>query len=244
MPEIENIPVPLFEPLDPYHYHVDNRPILGLIDRLFYLNAQVDIDANILRDSIGTAGTLAVRLNQSLNDDGTLKTLAVDAALHSIAEHIDGGGYVRMETGERNKLSLIEAQATNLHIDVETISTDIAWPDDGGSTLNIKPSDTITWRTDGSGALLADSAVSLTVQAIHHYDITPVIVSGVNYKTTSINTAYKAGTLRVYVDGLRLTTTPTIGGFSFSETTPASGTFALNTTIGSSVLRIDFDQPL
>lgn len=245
MPNISSIPVPLFEQLDGYHYAVDNKPIQGLIDRLFLVNGQVDIDANILRECIGTAGTLANRLSQSLNDDGTIKTIAVDNCLHSIAEHTDGDGFVRMSLTERNKLSLIDPEATNLNIEVETISTTIAWPDDGGTTLSVKPSDTITWRTDETGALLADSAVAITVHAIHHYDVTPILVSGATYKTTSIDTAYKEETLRVYINGLRLTRDETIDGYYYTETSPEDGTFTLNTTLGvSDILRIDFDQPL
>lgn len=244
MPNLDIIPVPRYQALSPYNYQVDNLPIDALGQQIFVVNSQVDIDANILRDSIGTAGTLANRLAQSINDDGSLKTTAVDATLHSIAQHLDGNGYVRMTTDERSKLSLIQADATNLSIQVQAISSTTLYPQ-AATTISIQPSPTITWRTDVSGNLYADSTVALTVQAIHQYDVTPVTSNGINFTTTSIATPYKAGTLRVYVNGLRLTKSPTlIGGYYYTETTPAAGTFSLSGAIGSNVIRIDFDQPL
>lgn len=245
MPEITSIPVDQFTSLDPYHYTVDNRPIQGLIERIFIVNAQVDVHDQILTNAIGSAGTLSNRLNQSINDDGTLKATSIDDALHAIAEHLDGGGYVRMTDAERSKLSGIDAQATNLGVQIETISTTVLWPDVGGAVLDVKPSPTITWRFD-AGYVYADTTLGITNQIVHHYDVTPVSLGGANYKTTSINTAYKSGTLRIYINGLRITQGPTtIGGYYYTEGTPASGTFSLNTSLtGGHVLRIDFNQPI
>lgn len=244
MPEISTIPVERYTSLDPYHYTVDNRPIDGLIERLFQVNAKVDAQDDILTSAIGSAGSLAGRINVALNADGTLKTTAVDDTLHSIEEHTDTSSYVRMSAAERTKLSGIDSGATNLSVNISTISTAILFPDVGGATLTMRGSDTISWRYESS-VVYADSVLGASNHVIHYYDIEPVNVSGANYKTTSSNTAYKAGTLRVFVNGLRLTEGGSaIGGYYYSEGTPASGTFTLNTTLtGGHIIRIDFDQP-
>lgn len=244
MPETDLVQVPKYDPLSPYHFRIDNLPIEGLITRIFLVNAQVDINSNILRDSVGTQGTLNNRLNQSINADGSLKTDSIDEALHSIEEHIDSNDYVRMMKSERDKLSLIEDNATNLNVEVETISNTVEWPTGLGDTISVGPSPTITWRLDGS-QLVADTVVPISLQHIHVYDVTPITSDDINFTTTTVNTAYKSGTLRVYVNGLRLTESTAIGGFYFSETDPDNGTFALNSALGTGdIIRIDFDQPV
>jgi len=244
MPNINKVPVPEYRSLDPYHFFVDNLPITGLSTQMFLVNAQVDNNANDLRQSIGNAGTLGNRLNKSLEDDGSIKTIAIDNALHSIKEHIDAGGFVRMTDDERDKLSLIADEATKLTIDVTTISGSAVWPGIS-ETLVIKPSSTISWRTDMTGALLADTTVGLSVHHIHHYDIIPVTSDSINFVTTAGATPYNAGSLRVYVNGLHLTSGVAIEGYYYTETDPAAGEFTLNTALGGGdLLRIDFNQPI
>lgn len=244
MPEINLVPVTKYDPLFPYHHEFDNLPIDGLATRIFLVNAQTDINANILRESIGTQGTLSNRLNQSLDPDGSLKTEAVDEALHSIESHSDTASYVRMLQSERNKLSLIDDNATNLGVEVETISNTLEWPS-VDVVMSVGPSPTITWRMCGD-QLVADTVVPISAQHVHVYDVTPITSDSINFKTTTVNTAYKAGTLRVYVNGLRLTAdSDPIGGFYFTEDDPDSGTFSLNTALQTGdIIRIDFDQPI
>jgi hypothetical protein len=237
------MPITKYQPLWAYHHYYDNLPIEDIEDQIFVVNAQVDLNQLALEDSVGTAGSLANRLNQSLEEDGSLKPTAIDDALHSIAEHLDEGGYVRMTDTERSKLSLVESEATNLSVTIETISTTLTWPT-VGNVLRLADSDTIMWRIE-SGEVYADTAWAISVMVLPSYNITPILVSGYTYKTTSVNTPYKSGTLRVYINGLRLNTTELIGGYKYTETSPTLGTFTLNKALGTSdVLRIDFDQPL
>ena len=243
MPNISLVPVPKYQPLDPYHFEVDNLPIDGLETQMFLVNAQVDINQNTLEGSIGSAGTLDNRLNQSLEDSGALKTTAIDAALHSIGSHLDEGGFVRMTDSERTKLSLIQSEANKLNIEIDTISAVFTWPS-FDATFRVSDSDTIAWRVE-AGDVFADTTFAKSLIVIASYDITPIQVSGTLYKTTSSSVAYTTGTLRVYINGLRLTEGgPALGGFYYAETDPSIGTFTLSTDIGvSDVLRIDFDRP-
>lgn len=258
MPNLDNIPVPLYQPEDPYHYEYDNKPIEGLIERVARVNDAVDINSNILRGSIGSAGTLSNRLAQSLEDSGELKVEAVDSVMHHIANHTDGDGYVRMTDDERDKLSLIASEATNLVIDIEVISNTVTI-DEG--VLTFAPSDSVTWRYTNS-KLYADMAFPVEAAHEHHYDITPVAQNLItpdykNYKTTSVNTPYVSGSLRVYVNGVRVPKDPDevyIPGSTPSESwvqnsvvedDPDVGEFSLTTAITSSdLIKIDFDQSL
>jgi len=245
MPNLDSIPIPKYQPLQPYHWDFDNLPINGIEDQMFVVNAQVDNNQNQIESSVGSAGSLGNRLDQSLEASGALKTIAVDEALHSIAEHMDEGEFVRMTDDERSKLSLVDSSATNLSIQVETISTTIVWPD-AGTTFNLADSDTIAWRVD-SGDVFADTTFAKSLITVKSYDVTPVNVSSnIIWKTSSSNTAYTAGTLRVYINGLRITKSPTmVGGFYYTETAPATGRFTFNkATTTSDVLRIDFDRPI
>jgi hypothetical protein len=243
MPNIAGMPITKYQPLWAYHHYYDNLPIEDIEDQLFVVNAQVDLNEGALADSIGSAGSLANRLNQSLEEDGSLKTTAIDDALHSIAEHLDAGGYVRMTDVEQSKLNLIDSEATNLSIAVETVSTTLIWPT-VGQIFKLVDSDTVTWRVEDA-EVYADTAWAKSLVVLPSYNITPVLVSGYVYKTTSVNTPYKAGSLRVYINGLRLNTTANVGGYKYTETSPTLGTFTLNKALGSGdVFRIDFDQPL
>lgn len=200
MPNIESIPVPSYQPLDPYHHIYDNLPITGLIERVAVVNNQVDLNTADLASAIGSQGTLANRLAQSLNDDGTIKTVAIDNALHSIAEHLDGDGYVRMLLTERSKLSFIAPNATSLSIDVETISGSLVFDND---VLEIGASDSITWRFSG-GKLLAETDFPAAVRHTHYYGAVPVTADYENFTTASVVIPYREGSLRVYVNGVRL----------------------------------------
>jgi hypothetical protein len=260
MPNLELIPVPIFQPMTPYHHLADQIPIDALVTRINMVNGQVENDSQILRDSIGSAGTLSNRLNKSLEDDGSIKSVAIDNALHKISEHLDSDGFVRMTTGERSKLSLIDSGATNFGLSFTTISGILGF--DYGN-LNIKGSDTVTWRYQG-GYMYADNAFPASVRHTHYYGINPVPVNLMspdykNYKTTSISTPYQTGSLRVYLNGIRLSQNasvdvPIYNGTDYVPTTYSftegvdddgivtDGTFVLSDAITlSDVLVIDFD---
>lgn len=226
MPDIELVPVPLYQPTQPYNYQQDNIPIQGLIDRILLVNSQVDIDASVLRAAVGTVGSLAARLAASLNDDGSLKTAAVDAAEHNIAHHTDGTvvisgisySYVRMTAEERAKLSQIDDDATDITLLVDVtgsipsfisaISTatveEVSFT---GGQIHLKASDAITWRIDTDGGILADTTFPAAARHRHYYDTTPLHQNSgsPNYKDYKVIYAYKQSTIRVYINGIYLT---------------------------------------
>lgn len=255
MPEIELIPEVLHEPNQPYHFHYDNLPLKAILDRLDLINSQVDINTSILRGTQGTTGSLGARLTVSTEDDGTLKASAIDAALHSIEEHTDTDDYVRMTSSERDKLALIDSEATNIEIEVEAISSTVLF---ANGTVRFQPSDTVTWSIDAPDIVKAHSAFPADAAHRHNYDITPANVSPTpdyqNFKTTSINTPFIEDTLRVYVNGVRLSATgqvrvPDIAtADTWTLTYVASqdetlGTFSLNRALDpSDIIRIDFDE--
>jgi hypothetical protein len=281
MPQIELVPVPLYQPNQPYNNDQDNIPIQGLIDRILLVNSQVDIDADVLRTAVGSVGSLAARLAASLNDDGSLKTAAVDAAEHSIAHHIDGSvvisgvpySYVRMTAEERAKLALVDNQATDLTLKVEIEGTtpsnvsnlsviDIDEVVFQGGQVVLRGSDAITWRLDDDGALLADTTFPAAARHRHYYDVTPTHQNTLSpdYTNYKVLYAYKEGTMRVYVNGVRLSSSaevmvPTIFGsegptwvpLMFTEDTASSGVvssgkFSLSDSITSSEdIRVDYD---
>lgn len=294
MPQIELVPVRLFQPTDPYNHQVDNVPIQALIDRILLVNSQVDIDANILTAAQGTQGTLANRLAQSINDDGSLKSSAIDAAHHNIAEHIDGTvtvngtpiSYVRMKQDERAKLADISSGANKLEIRVKlnTAAPSTLPPSQISvisiseveyleGDLEIHPSDSVYWEVDAEGVLSAHTTFPSSVRHIHYYDQVPVHQNTLspdykNYAVTSTNTPYKEGSLRVFINGIRLTklsnitagkasrgnyvptsfgTSPTWLTYTYSEDTATSGVvtsgkFSLSSAITSSdVITVDFD---
>lgn len=256
MPNIESLPVPLYTALMPYHHVADNEPIIGLIQQILVVNNAVDLNTAILDQSIGTQGTLANRLAQSINDDGSLKTFAIDNALHSIADHLDGGGYVRMTLAERAKLSFIAADATSFQLNVQTISGIIPFID---TVVNLGPSDSIVWGYDGY-TLSAMTNFPAAVRHTHYYGYNGITSDWLNYKVTTLSTPYRSGSLRVYINGIRLNTSSltyvpltsaTWVPFSYTEGTATGGIvtggdFQLSLTIpsayrSSTSVIVDFD---
>jgi hypothetical protein len=126
LPNIDQIPQVLYEPTDPYYYLVDNVPLINILNKIELINDAVDIASDQLRDAVGSAGTLANRL-ESLNADGSINPNAIDSAMHNIGYHVDGIGpdsvpYVRMQDAERDKLATVADGATDiiLQFDVQT----------------------------------------------------------------------------------------------------------------------------
>lgn len=256
MPAINTIPVNPYEPNSAYNHLVDNAPILEIIEQLNTINTQVDLNTLELLSAIGTAGSLSNRLNQSLEQDGSLMSSAIDSALHSIEEHTDTADYVRMTAAERNKLTLIDDEATSLTIVAET-------DDDGdltfdNTTLTIAPSSSIVMNYV-AGKLQFETDFPSSVRHNHYYGLEAVTSNYLDYIVTSIATAYKENSLRVYVNGVRLNTDHTVyvpfnssGSVTwtllkFTEGTATSGIvtagdFTLSATISSSAsVIVDFD---
>lgn len=263
MPNINSIPEVLYEPNQPYHYHYDNIPLRNILTRIGLVNIQVDTNSDIIRGAAGTAGTIDARLNSSLEADGSLKTSAVDSTVHGIGNHTDGTGpdgieYVRMTADERAKLGLVQSEANRLVVEIED-----SYPTVGGAvtlsdgTVRLKGSSTIFFDFEAPDVVRAHSVFPPDTAHRHHYALQPAHQNPSspnykNFKTTSVNTPYDEGSLRVYVNGVRLYSTsvpvPNQAGSSFTPTYIASesnadGSFELNRAIDSGdLIRIDFDE--
>ena len=266
MPNISNISVPLHNALDPYHHEFDNAPLKKLITRQELINGAVDSNTDLLIAAIGSAGTLANRLNQSLESDGSLKKTAVDDVDHNIGSHVDGLGesspgaadsvsFVRMKQDERDKLSLIESQSNKLVAEFTTPSTTVSYTN---GNLDFEPSDSISWHISNSKIYANTTAWGL--EHIHVYNDTPIHDSGyTDYKVNSVVTPYISGSLRVHINGVRIfeSTTVLVPPVASPELdastwtaikftgTPASGTFVLSSAITSSdVIIVDYDTEI
>lgn len=252
MPQIELIPEVLYNPLNPYHYYYDNLPLKNILTRVSLVNDTVDIAYGILSSAIGTQGTLSNRLAQSIHPDGSLIASAVDEAEHNIGYHTDGMGpdnvsYVRMKASESAKLALVASNATNLALLVDASSPVLF---DAG-TVEFLSSPGLTWSVTSGNKVSLDLAFPAAAAHNHYYDVTPVTSDYKNYKTTTVSTPCITGSLRVYVNGIRLSAntsvyvplgvsrTLTLLTFTPSE---SSGTFVLSSAItASDIITIDFD---
>lgn len=263
MPNINSIPEVLYEPNQPYHYYYDNLPLRNILTRIGLVNIQVETNADMIRGAAGTAGSIDARLNASLEADGSLKAEALDGAVHGIGNHSDGDGYVRMTEEERSKLALVQSESNRLLVEVADSYPTV------GDTVTI--SDGVV-RLRGSSSVLLDfeapdivrfhSAFPPDTAHRHHYSLVPAHQSSPpdfkNFKTTSLGTPYMEGSLRVYVNGVRLSdeSVPVPGyGYgssgssvsfaqnSVAEESHADGTFSLTVAISEvDVIRVDFDE--
>lgn len=275
MPDIQSIPEVLYQADQPYHVHYDNLPLRNILNRIGLVNIQVDTNTDILRGASGSAGSLNARLDQSLDAAGYLKTGAVDDANHSISSHVDGGGFVRMTDDERAKLQGVLSEANKLEIEIEGLSNNlVAVPPSGSNgVLKFRRSSTIFMEFQNPDTVRIHSVFPPDAAHRHNCDLIPAydIPSSPtfkNYRTTSVNTPFKEGSLRVYVNGMRMTsvpvkvlnysaaavTIPNSGGISvfpasswvntyIASENPTGGTFELNRSLSpSDVIRIDFDE--
>ena len=232
MPDLSQLPVPQYNADQPYHWEYDNLPLQTLANRDLLINLEVDVHAAILRETAGTQGTLANRLNQSIDEDGNLIADAVDQAGHSIAEHVDDAkvvssqeladyvalgfptlvnpvSFVRMLSSERDKLAQIANESTNLMMSIETISNIVLFEED---TVEFVPSDSIKWEVEAPNKVKAVLTVSTDFAHRHYYDLTPIMVPTNDltpilyklFKVTSVATPYIEDSLRVYINGIRL----------------------------------------
>lgn len=263
MPQINSIPEALYQPNQPYHHLYDNLPLQNILARIGMVNIQVDSNTDVLRGAAGSVGSLNARLDVSLEANGHLKTGAVDAAMHSIESHTDGDNYVRMTTDERSKLNLVLDGANLFHVEIENIddSTVKFPPDLESGTLRLVRSPSIFFEFRAPDELAIHSNLPPDVAHRHHYDVTPAYdnpsgPSYQHYKTTPLNTPFMDGTLRVYVNGARLTdeavkvlnygSSSTSWSSTYVSTQDAeSGAFSLNRALSNDdVIRIDFDESI
>lgn len=265
MPQIDSIPEVLYQPNQPYHYIYDNLPLRNILTRIGLVNSQVDTTAGLLRGLAGTAGSPSARIGVSLNQDGSLRSDAVDEAGHNIGRHEDGFGtdgvsYVRMTADERAKLEQIQSEANRLVVEVEDGPPNmgnLVTLTDG--TLSLRGSSSVFFDFEAPNIVRAHSAFPPDTAHRHHYSLVPVpYVSSSSssgprsYKTTSYATKYNEGTLRVYINGMRVGTSPVrvpdASGSNFApinvvSESPSEGTFTLSRTLSSNdVITIDFDE--
>lgn len=244
MPTIPDIPA--YNPLDPYHHVYDNRPIDAIRVALELLNDAVENNRQILVEAIGTQGTLSNRLSQSLEEDGSLKTDAVDETLHSIEEHDDTDDYVRMTTAERDKLALVDDEATNLSLTF-TLGDDTDVSFTNGEII-FEDTNSVEWTIVAPNKVRANLGFPVAAAHRHYYDVTPTTADNVNY---TVPTAFVEGSLRVYINGTRLSqyddvyvpSASTDNQFLITYTPDdVAGTFELSAAIeDDDVIKIDYD---
>ena len=210
MPNINNIPVPSYEALQPYHYIYDNLPLAALIKRQEIISDSVDFNTSVLENSIGSRINLAARLDQSLTPNGDLKTTAVDLSLHNIGSHEDGifGGisYVRMKLDERQKLAQIQDGSNyfSININVPAISNGIFFET---GVLQLNDSSSLKWRFEAPNNLTADLNYPLESAHIHYYGVTPKqVYLNPDYKnySTGLSKPIMNNTLRVFINGVQI----------------------------------------
>ena len=262
MPNINSIPEVLYQPNQPYHYYYDNLPLKNILTRVDLINIQVDYNTDLIRGCSGTAGSLSNRLDHSLNQDGSLKTTSVDEVGHNIANHTDGidengESYVRMKESERAKLNEISSSANNFSIQIEDLEGNYKLPTESNDVLRIVNSSTIQFDFQAPNVLTAHSVYPPEFAHKHNYDLSPAYdnpsaPSYQSFKTTALETPFVEGSLKVYVNGIRITNSAvavpnsdaTTWTSTFVETQDhQAGTFQLNRALSNTdVVRIDFDE--
>lgn len=257
MPQIDLFPIPLYQALQPYHVDYDNLPLKALMTRMQLINSAVDINANILRSSVGTQGTLDNRLNQSIAADGSLKTAAVDDTLHNIGAHTDGSylsvQYVRMLLDERQKLDLIADSATNLTLEFDTPSQITTF---GDGIVEFISSTGITWGTVAPNKVQANLTFPISAAHKHYYNVVAQYDGPPDFQHYKTGyPVYILDSLRVTINGVQifeddevyvpgpLVSSPwTLNKFTGDNTT---GQFVLDTALTiQDVIRVDFDVSL
>lgn len=258
MPRIELIPEVYHGANDPYHWELDNLPLKNIITRQNLINLALDDVLEEMRDAIGTAGSVANRLNTSLKPNGDLKDTAIDAALHSIEEHTDGSNYVRMTAAQSAKVDLIADEATDLSLTVNSDGSNNVVFNSG--TVKIEPSSTVTPSIEAPNILKLHMTFPTSAAHQHNYGKTPVHVNLVtpdfiNYKVNSVASEYIDDSLRVFINGVRifedddvyvpgaLVDDPwTLLSFTSDST---NGTFELSAAItDDDIIKVDYDISL
>lgn len=257
MPRIELIPEVFYQPNDPIHWEYDNLPLKNIIRRQNLINLALDNVITDMREAIGTQGSVANRLSQSINPDGSLKVEAIDEVLHSIEQHSDSDNYVRMSVAQSDKLDLIADEATNLVITFSDNTSEVTL--DSGEVI-FESSNTITTAFTSPNRIKFNLNFPTESAHRHYCGVTPyhandITPDYINYTTPSPITSYMDGSLKVYVNGMRifedddvyvpsanLTNAWTLLHFTADST---NGTLQLSEALNSSdIIKIDFDVSL
>lgn len=258
MPQIDLITPVYYNPNDPYHYLYDNLPLKNIITRQILINLSVDNVIEQMADAVGTQNTVANRLNQSINADGSLKTASIDAAMHTMDDHTDTVNYVRMSKEQSDKLDLVADSATNFGVDVQLDSIGNNVVSFTAGKLKFVPSDSVTFSIASPNMLSMNLAFPATAAHQHYYDQTPVSENSltpdyIHYKVNSMATPFIDGSLRVYINGIRLSSTDSVyvpgdnNVWTLFKFTPdyANGRFYLSAPApNDDVIKIDYDTPL
>ena len=209
MPRIELIPEVKYNPLDPIHHHYDNLPLENILRRINLINLALDDVILQMRDAIGTQGSLANRLNQSIESDGSLKKQSINDSMHSIEDHEDTDYYVRMSKLQSDKLDTISDNAKDISFEIYTGETTFVEFDNG--ILKLMPSQTVTPSFESPDILKLNMAFPATAAHRHYYSQNPVSFDLINpdyknYYITSTSPAfsYVEDSLRVYINGVRI----------------------------------------
>lgn len=258
IPRIELIPEVFYGPNDPIHWEYDNLPLKAIIERQNIINAALDNVINDLTDAIGTQGTLGNRLSQSLNDDGSLKTEAIDLAMHTMDDHTDTDNFVRMTKLQSDKIDLVQDEANNLVTNVYTDDTTFAAFNTG--EVNFRPSSTIVPHVSTPNNVSFNLAFSSDAIHRHYYGLVPVSVNQIipnytNYQVDSISSPFVEGSLRIFINGVRIFEDGSVyvpGALVTDQWTlmlftedSANGLFELSAAITQEdIIRIDFDISL
>jgi len=222
------------------------------------INLALDDVIEEMRDAIGTQGSVANRLNQSISADGSLKSTAIDDAAHSIEQHTDSDDYVRMTKAESDKLALIADEASDITLQIDNTEDDPVNLTSG--EVVFQSTSSVDVELESPNIVKFNLGFDTAAAHRHYYGLEPVhsdLVEPdyINYKVNSTSTAFVSGSLRVYVNGIRIFSDVSIyvpgplvddpwSLLKFTPT-PASGTFALSAAISEDdVIRIDFDTSL
>ena len=266
-----------YKPDDPYHYLYDNIPLQVLNDRLEKVDIAADTAVQLVTDAIGSQPDLVSRLDQSQNADGSLISAAIDAALHNIASHSEGSinlgtsalaalntatgliltnpvPFVRFCAAERVKLSSMANNSTALKILLVTAAQTL-----DNQTIHLTDSDGITWNLSGGNILTANLGFSITTLHQHVYDEVPATTSfsgGLTTFTVASPSGYNSGSLRAFVNGIRLpkgstpVKVPTWNSSvlswvyrAYAEVSDTLGTFTISggTFQSGDVVKVDYD---
>lgn len=256
MPDIDSIGAAQYQPNQPYHVFYDNIPLQQLNAKIAAVNSLVDTHDEVLRLAQGTQGSLSARLDQSLNQDGSLSSIEVDETLHHVAFHSDGNvtvspsilgtitalgynvtnpvGYVRMLAVERSKLSSLAPGATSLSAQFPGVTVTSAPISFSNTTVVFQNSNSVTWQVQAPNIILAHTILSPSAVVQHVYDANPSPQTNpsdyTTYYANSLQTPFVSGSLRVFVNGIRLSHSGSVHVPAVTFTTLTFSTVSGSTT--------------
>jgi hypothetical protein len=162
-----------------------------------------------------------------------------------------------MTAAQSAKIDLIDDQATSIYFKINPGDDEIEFLH---GAVQLVPSNTVTFSVDVDQQLSFETAFPVEAAHQHFYEATPVPTDLVtpdyiNYLVDPYGTAFIEGSLRVYVNGVRInqTTAVYVPGYLISDSwtllsytaTPTSGSFVLSAAISEDdVVVIDYDISL